>query len=956
MPIVIDGKGQWGILPKPSDFVSTWKTDNTSAGSSTATQIKLPLVSTGTYNFVVDWGDGTTSTITTWNAAATTHTYATAGTYTIKIKGICTGWRFNNTGDRLKMLSVSSWGKFKLGTTQGSYFYGCTNLNLSGVTDVLDLAGTTNLANCFYNCSALTTIGRLNEWNMSSVTSLSTMFRGATLFNQNIGSWNTASVTDMSNMFLDAITFNNGLASGAVGTLSWNTAAVTTMQYMFYSAKAFNCNVGSWNVSACANFNGTFTDTTKFNNGGSPDINNWVLKTTGTVNISGMFQSATIFNQPLSNWNTVAVNNMSTVFYLAPAFNNGLAPGVGSTLPWNTTNVTTMWWMFRNATAFNCDVSSFNTQNVTNMESTFNSATNFNNGLATGVAGTLAWNTAAVTNMVGMFQSANSFNCNIGSWNVSAVTTFLSMFQSASKFNNGGSDTIGTWVLKTTGTVALSQMFQSAILFNQPLNGWNTQAATNMQQMFFGATNFNNGLPSGTAGTLAWNTSAVTTFYSMFYNATSFNCNVGSWNVSLCSGFGGMFQVASKFNNGGSDTIGNWTLKTTGSIDMSYMFGSCALFNQPLNGWNMVAVTNMNAMLSNCTVFNNGLASGVAGTLAWNTSNVTNMSFSLAAASFNCDISSWDVSKVTDFSLMFNNATKFNQPLNSWVLKTTGTVNMASMFISATIFNQSLSSWNTVAVTNMSSMFKNAIAFNQDISSFNTAAVTTMASMFESATNFNNGLSSGTSGTLSLNTAAVTSMANMFYGANAFNCNVGSWNVSACTNFNAMFQAMSNFNNGGSTDINNWSIKTTGTVTMQGMFQMSNVFNQPIGSWNTVAVTTMSLMFYLAPVFNQPLNSWNTTNVTNMGGMFSSATAFNQNIGSWNVSKVTDFTNFMSGKIPATFSTTNLDAIYNGWSSRPVLASKSITFGTAKRTAASTAGRAILTNSPNLWTITDGGI
>ena len=953
MATVINGRGQWGILPKPTDFISTWKTDNT--GVSTSTQIKLPLVSTGTYNFVVDWGDGTTSTITAWNAAATTHTYATAGTYTVKIKGICTGWRFNNTGDRLKMLSVSSWGKLKLGNDNG-YFYGCTNLNLSGVTDVLDLAGTTNLANCFYNCSALTTIGRLNEWNMSSVTSLSTMFRGATLFNQNIGSWNTASVTDMSNMFLDAITFNNGLASGAAGTLSWNTSANTTMSNVFAGATSFNCNIGSWNVSNVANFTATFQAASKFNNGGSSDINNWVLKTTGTISMSGMFQSATIFNQPINNWNTVAVTTMQYMFYLAPAFNNGLAIGVGSTLAWNTSAVTNMLGMFLNVSAFNCDISSWNTQSVTTMASMFGSATNFNNGLAPGVAGTLAWNTSAVNNMSGMFNYATSFNCNVGSWNVSSVTTFSSMFSTANKFNNGGSNTIGNWTLKTTGTVAVSSMFQSAILFNQPLNGWNTQAVNDMSNLFYGASAFNNGLTSGTAGTLAWNTSAVTNFYLTFYNATSFNCNVGSWNVSNVTSFAGMFQVASKFNNGGSNTIGNWTLKTTGSIDMSYMFGSCALFNQPLNGWNMIAVTNMSAMLSNCTVFNNGLASGVAGTLAWNTSNVTNMSFSLAAASFNCDISSWDVSKVTDFSLMFNTASKFNQPLNSWVLKTTGTVNMASMFISATIFNQSLSSWNTVAVTNMSSMFKNATAFNQDISSFNTAAVTLMNSMFDSATNFNNGLASGVAGTLSLNTAAVTAMANMFYGANAFNCNVGSWNVSACTNFNAMFQVMSNFNNGGSTDINNWSIKTTGTVTMQGMFQMSNAFNQPIGSWNTVAVTTMSLMFYLAPVFNQPLNSWNTTNVTNMGGMFSSATAFNQNIGSWNVSKVTDFTNFMSGKIPATFSTTNLDAIYNGWSSRAVLPSKSITFGTAKRTAASTAGRAILTNSPNLWTITDGGI
>ena len=42
--------------PSPDWFYSTWNTSNTSTGSSTATQIKLPLISTGTYNFVVDWG------------------------------------------------------------------------------------------------------------------------------------------------------------------------------------------------------------------------------------------------------------------------------------------------------------------------------------------------------------------------------------------------------------------------------------------------------------------------------------------------------------------------------------------------------------------------------------------------------------------------------------------------------------------------------------------------------------------------------------------------------------------------------------------------------------------------------------------------------------------------------------------------------------------------------------
>ena len=71
--------------PTVSSFVSNWNTANTSGGSSTSTQIQLPLESSGTYNFVVDWGDGNTDTITAWNQAETLHTYASSGTYTITI-------------------------------------------------------------------------------------------------------------------------------------------------------------------------------------------------------------------------------------------------------------------------------------------------------------------------------------------------------------------------------------------------------------------------------------------------------------------------------------------------------------------------------------------------------------------------------------------------------------------------------------------------------------------------------------------------------------------------------------------------------------------------------------------------------------------------------------------------------------------------------------------------------
>ena len=63
---------------------------------------------------------------------------------------------------------------------------------------------------------------------------------------------------------------------------------------------------------------------------------------------------------------------------------------------------------------------------------------------------------------------------------------------------------------------------------------------------------------------------------------------------------------------------------------------------------------------------------------------------------------------------MFNTASAFNQPLNSWNVSLVTT--MTYMFYNAGVFNQPLNSWNVSNVLYMTGMFYGANNFNQNIS------------------------------------------------------------------------------------------------------------------------------------------------------------------------------------------------------------------------------------------------
>ena len=260
---------------------------------------------------------------------------------------------------------------------------------------------------------------------------------------------------------------------------------------------------------------------------------------------------------------------------------------------------------------------------------------------------------------------------------------------------------------------------------------WGTTAWTSMRSAFYGCSNLQ------ISATEVPNLTGVSGMVNTFSGCTILNgpSNIGSWNTANVTNMTAMFTGASAFNQ----PIGSWN--TANVTDMSNMFERATAFNQPIGDWNTAKVVSMEAMFSRATAFNQPISTKPNG--IWNTSKVTLMvSMFSNAAAFNQPIGSWDTGKVTNMLAMFSNAAAFNQPLGNW---NTGSVtDMSSMFSGAISFNQPIGAWNTTIVTDMRSMFNGASSFNQSLSNWNTANVTGMSQMFQSATSFNKSLGNWT--------------------------------------------------------------------------------------------------------------------------------------------------------------------------------------------------------------------
>ena len=384
------------ILNNINHFITLWQFPDDNY------EFTIPLKddSNLNYDFLVDWGDGETSEVTSFDDASKSHIYTDAGDYTITITGVCEG--FQNAEDdgsggtySNQLIKVLNLGHMEWKDL--SYAFA----NNSSLTEVLggNTSQVVNMDYMFYG-------GRevrpdTSGWNTSQVISMERMFGYATNAEPDTSGWNTSQVTNMSYMFRSAIKANSN-------TSGWDTSQVTNMEGIFYYARASNSDTSEWNTSQVTNMSYMFGYASNI----EPDTSGW--DTSKVTNMSYMFRNTDNANPNTSEWNTSQVTNMSYMFS-----NTTIAEP--DTSGWDTSQVTNMSRMFTITRNANPNTSGWDTSQVTDMSYMFYLAQNA--GIDTS-----QWDTSQVTNMSYMFSYASNANPDTSRWDMSRVNNFSSIF------------------------------------------------------------------------------------------------------------------------------------------------------------------------------------------------------------------------------------------------------------------------------------------------------------------------------------------------------------------------------------------------------------------------------------------------------------------------------------------------------------------------------------------------
>lgn len=351
----------------------------------------------------IDWGDGTTTAITTAQTEYPTHTYAGPGPYQVSFTGSLLSYGAET--DKCEGIDAS------------------VNRDLVSVDDFGE-TGVRSLHCAFYEADNLASLAPVP----ASVTDLSRMLVLSDAHPTGLDAWDVSNVTDFNHMFARMTTLNPPVAG-------WQMTSAKNLHGMFHLT-SLDRDLSSWDVSTVENMSGLF-GFMDYNY----DISNWDVSNVQIFD--QMFRGNDTFDQPIGQWQTSSATSMRQMFRHADAFDQDLRG-------WDVSKVTDFEYMFENTQATDLglrfwdmssaetlrhmlhasrlteDLSGWNVSNVSDFKSTF-AFSEINADLS-------AWDVSSALTMEGMFNYADNYNQDLSSWTAKLSSDFCAAPDSYTNF------------------------------------------------------------------------------------------------------------------------------------------------------------------------------------------------------------------------------------------------------------------------------------------------------------------------------------------------------------------------------------------------------------------------------------------------------------------------------------------------------------------------------------------
>lgn len=173
------------------------------------------------------------------------------------VKGITSSENMFRGASAIESFTARDWFDRASGniTSLSNMFWDAVNFNMD--LDSWDTSAVEDFSHMFYNARAFE--GEIGGWDTSNANTMARMFLYARNFNSDISRWDTSKVEDMNHMFAVTRMFNGDINTKTVNEgeeneyAAWDVSNVTNMFQMLRGARGFDRDISGWDVSKVRN-------------------------------------------------------------------------------------------------------------------------------------------------------------------------------------------------------------------------------------------------------------------------------------------------------------------------------------------------------------------------------------------------------------------------------------------------------------------------------------------------------------------------------------------------------------------------------------------------------------------------------------------------------------------------------------------------------------------------------